>query len=42
LKAKKEGHPVSIFDSIKHMKGKGIYMSQDLENFAMKVSGEET
>ena len=40
LKEKKEGYPISIVDTIKQMKERGIYMSMDLEDFALKFSAE--
>jgi len=40
IRAKKEGFPVIILDCIKKMREKGIFISGELENRALMLSGE--
>jgi predicted nucleic acid-binding protein len=40
IKAKKEGNPLTILDSIKKMKERGIYVSHELENYALMLAEE--
>lgn len=40
LRAKKQGYPITIQDSIKRMTERGIWLSEKVINFALKQAGE--
>jgi predicted nucleic acid-binding protein len=40
LRAKNQGHPITIQDSIKRMTEKGIWLSEKVIKFALKQAGE--
>jgi len=41
LRAKNEGFPVSLKESIEKMQGKGIYLSSQLIRVVLKMAGEK-
>ena len=40
LRARREGHPVSMREALQRMKSRGIWLSQSVEDFALREAGE--
>lgn len=40
LRARREGHPFSMREALQRMKSRGIWLSQSVEDFALREAGE--
>jgi predicted nucleic acid-binding protein len=40
LRAKKQGYPITIQNSIQRMTERGVWLSEKVINFALKLAGE--